>query len=133
MIDRQTVVDTARSYLGVKYRHQGRSRFGIDCLGLLVLVARDLWLFDADSNDYGRVPDGRKLQRGLEEHLDTSSGLKLGNILLMRFEKNPQHLAIVTDRGIIHSHSYAKKVVEHGLDDVWKDRIVREYTFRGLD
>ena len=58
------LVAQARSYLGVPWRHQGRTRAGIDCAGLVVLVARDLGLTDYDSTAYGRRAQGQ----GFVEH-----------------------------------------------------------------
>jgi cell wall-associated NlpC family hydrolase len=34
------IVSAARSWLGVPWRHQGRTRQGVDCAGLVVLVGR---------------------------------------------------------------------------------------------
>lgn len=132
MISRQDIVSQARKYLGVKYKHQGRTAYGLDCLGLIVRVAHDLKLSDADSSDYGRIPDGIKMMSLLEQHLDIVSDIEPGNILLFRYESNPKHLAIVTDNGIIHSYAEDRKVVEHRLDDVWLERLVRIYSFRGI-
>lgn len=132
MIERKDIVQAARKYLGVRYLHQGRSPAGLDCLGLLVLTAKDLNYKSEDSVDYAKIPDGKILRAGIERNLEKSSGLQLGNVLLMKFESNPQHLAILTDIGIIHSYAYVRKVVEHRLDSVWKSRIVAEYSMRGI-
>jgi cell wall-associated NlpC family hydrolase len=133
MTTRQQIVDTARSYLGVRYKHQGRTKFGLDCLGLLVRVAHDLGLSTDDATDYGSVPDSRRLMRELDARLDVVLAPQIGDVLLMRFDNNPQHLAIITDKGIIHSYAQARKVVEHGLNDEWSRLIVRAYSFRGIE
>ena len=40
---RRRIVECARSYLEVPYRHQGRSRRdGVDCSGLIALMCKDL-------------------------------------------------------------------------------------------
>ena len=36
VIKRREIVDAARNWVGVPYRHQGRTRNGIDCVGLLL-------------------------------------------------------------------------------------------------
>jgi len=99
MITRQEIINAARNYLGVRYKHQGRTRFGLDCLGLVVRVAHDLSLSNEDSTDYGSVPDGKRLMREMDARLDITMNAKPGDVLLMRFDKNPQHLAIMTDKG----------------------------------
>jgi len=133
MITRQEIINAARNYLGVRYKHQGRTKFGLDCLGLVVRVAHDLSLSNEDSTDYGSVPDGKRLMREMDARLDITMDAKPGDVLLMRFDKNPQHLAIMTDKGIIHSYAQVRGVVEHGLDDEWAKRIVRSYSFRGIN
>ncbi len=47
----------------------------------------------------------------------------------MAWGREPQHVALVTDHGIIHSYSGVGKVVEHGLDDRWQQRITAAYRF----
>lgn len=121
------IVSAARKYLGVRWRHQGRSSLGVDCLGLLVLVGKDLGLESRDTTDYARLPDGARLMRELDEQLTRVAEHQAGDILLMRFNSSPQHLAIKTDIGIIHAYAQARKVVEHSLDSVWSSRIVCSY------
>jgi cell wall-associated NlpC family hydrolase len=133
MITNKDIVVQARKYLGIKYKHQGRNEYGLDCLGLVVRVAHDLGLSKDDSTDYGKIPDGKRLMREIELRLDKVVDYQEGDLLLMSFDSNPQHLAIVTDQGIIHSYALAKKVVEHRLDEFWKQKIVRAYRFRGLN
>jgi cell wall-associated NlpC family hydrolase len=58
MPGRTDIVAAARTYLGVPWRHQGRTRAGLDCAGLIVMVARDLALSDYDSTAYGRRAQG---------------------------------------------------------------------------
>ena len=62
--DPDTIVAAARSWLGVPWRHQGRTRQGVDCAGLVVLVGRELGLADYDTTAYGRRPEGQ----GFVEH-----------------------------------------------------------------
>lgn len=132
MVTRQDIVDEARTYLGVRWHHQGRNRAGVDCLGLVILVAHQLGLSEFDSSDYGRIPDGQRLRAGLTEHMDVTRAPQPGDVLLMRFEQHPQHVAIVTERGIIHAYAQVRKVVEHRLDAVWQGRVVAAYSFKGL-
>jgi cell wall-associated NlpC family hydrolase len=57
MAIRADIVAAARGWIGVPWRHQGRSRAGVDCVGLIVVVCRELGLSDYDSTVYGRDPD----------------------------------------------------------------------------
>ena len=128
----QDVIEVAREYLGVRWHHQGRNCVGIDCIGLVFAVAHRLGLSTYHTADYGRLPDGQCLRRLLAEHMDFTIVTQPGDVLLMRIEKQPQHVGIMTDIGIIHAYVQARKVVEHRIDDVWRDRIIAAYAFRGI-
>ncbi|MGH8579605.1 MAG: phage tail protein [Gammaproteobacteria bacterium] len=82
---------------------------------------------------YGRYPHGATLQRLCEEHMDCVSIYGPGDVLLMAWEAEPQHLRIASDVGIIHSYAKARAVVEHALDPAWRARIRGTYRFRGLE
>lgn len=125
-------VQAARAYTGVRWRHQGRSSLGVDCIGLVILAAHDLGLTDHDQTDYGRIPDGQKLQQELSKHLIKVDAPQVGDVLLMRFDQNPQHVAIKTDLGILHAYAQVRRVVEHRLDDVWASRILATYRFKEI-
>lgn len=132
---RDEIIAAARRYLGVRYHHQGRNRAGLDCAGLVVAVARDLGVSTAgDMIGYSRTPDGASLKAALDSSAARPvSDFQPGDILLMRFQAQPQHIAIATDIGIIHSYLMARRVVEHRLDAEWRARIVAAYAFPGVE
>lgn len=135
MPTREQIVSAARRYLGVRYRHQGRNRQGLDCIGLLICVARDVgYVAEGDRLDYSRQHNGVALRAGLDANAVPIAvdQYKPGDILLMRFDTLPQHVAIVTDKGMIHSFLTARRVVEHRLSDDWQARIVAAYSFPGV-
>jgi cell wall-associated NlpC family hydrolase len=133
MTTRADIVATARSYLGVRWHHQGRNRAGLDCIGLVIVVAKDLGLSDYDIDGYGRVPDGKSLRATMCEQMDLLKRDPLpGDVLLFAFQRNPLHTAIVTDTGMIHAFANARKVVEHGFDDTWRKRLVCAFSYRGI-
>jgi cell wall-associated NlpC family hydrolase len=134
MPKREEIIASARSYLGVRYHHQGRTRAGIDCAGLLVCVARDVGISTEDDQmGYSRTPDGRSLKQALDAFGAPVDAFQPGDFLLMRFDAQPQHIAIVTDVGIIHSYLSARRVVEHRLSEDWRARIVQAYAFPGVE
>ena len=53
----------------------------------------------------------------------------LADIYFMAWGREPQHVALITDKGIIHSYSGVGKVVEHALDESWRRRIVAAYRY----
>jgi hypothetical protein len=124
------VVRVARSFCGIKdvreavrYRHQGRSREGVDCIGLPVCVRAELGLAPMDSFGYAKRSEGSEMLdycRANMVSVDRSS-LRPGD-LLVQMSGVIRHIAIVGDYpggglSIIHSHLPNKKVVECRLDD----------------
>lgn len=129
----ERIVWEARRYLGVPFKHQGRSMAGVDCAGLVVLVGMACGLVAHDETGYPRRPDGYQLLSLLQKHLDRISNPQVGDVLLLAYHAYPQHLAIRTDKGIIHSYAGARKVVEHVYDKTWQDRLVYAFRFRGVE
>ena len=131
---REQIIQTARGYLGVKYMHQGRSRNGVDCIGLVLLVAHDLNLTDFDIDHYSRVPSGMMMQRKLREHCArlAISEIQPGDVLHIAYGSQPQHLALVTDQGMIHADNI-RGVVEHGLTKYWLGKVRGAYRLPGVE
>jgi NlpC/P60 family putative phage cell wall peptidase len=131
------ILGAARTWLGTPWRHQGRLKsVAVDCGGLIIGVGRELGLLDFDTRAYGRIPDGQQLRALCEQHLTPKPIAEAapGNVLLMRFTRQPQHLAIVGERGepfsLIHAYADAGACVEHGADPKWLRRIVAAYSFK---
>jgi cell wall-associated NlpC family hydrolase len=141
------IVTEARTLLGVRFRHQGRNaELGVDCLGLIIYVAKRLHLrckngtllFQHDNRSYSKIPDGALLLEHLTRYLVIKPVLEMreGDIALIHYDKNPQHLAIIThynnsiplQHGLIHAFAPARKVVEHHLDDSWKQKITHIFS-----
>ena len=85
-----------------------------------------------DRTDYTHSPDTAYLQRQLERILYPVpvEGMAPGHILLLRIERAPQHMAVVSDLpgglGLIHAYAPARAVVEHALDAAWRARIATD-------
>lgn len=141
------IVTAARSWLGTRFHHQGRLKKtgqhlgGVDCLGLLVGVARELDLHNrqgirlslCDETDYPHMPDCARLHERLLASMIAipKDETAPGDIVLLRIHQYPQHLAIVSDwaegTGIIHAYAPARAVVEHPLDTGWKQAIAAAF------
>lgn len=127
------IVETAREYIGTPFQHQGRLKgVGVDCAGLIICVAHDIGYTDYDFTAYSRIPSGGRLEALLLQYLDIIpiNEAAPGDVYLLKIDREPQHLAIVSDHGIIHSYSGSGGVVEHRLDDKWKARIRMALRFR---
>lgn len=133
------IISAARQCLGTPFRHQGRlAGFSLDCAGVAVHVARQIGVGHLDVSGYGPVPSGGYLERALDgqpclERVDGVSDRMPGDLLLMRFASDPQHIAIYTGDTIIHAYEAAGLCCEHRLSSMWAARIVRVYRFRGVE
>lgn len=131
----ERVLEAARSYLGVKYRHQGRVRAGVDCLGLVVLAAKDTGRETPDRVDYSYQPDGHLLRGTLQEHLIEVpiEERAPGDVLLFWFAQRgyPQHVGICNGEGMIHTHLKIGRVVEFRfMDKFWLRRLDSAYRWQ---
>jgi cell wall-associated NlpC family hydrolase len=132
--DAAAAIAEARSYLGVKWRHRGRTRFGIDCIGLLVAAVEAGGVPMHDRRDYGREPWRDGLEGAIAERLgDPVTGEWLpGDVALMRWENRPEagHVGIIgSDQyglTLIHCHSMSS-VIEHRIDEHWRRLILGVY------
>lgn len=109
------ILAAARTYLGVKWSHQGRSRHGIDCLGYLVVVACDLNVYHGgDLTNYRRQPDGLTLARALAARMTRSPKIPGAVALLSNTSATyPHHVGFITETlGIIHADARHKRAVE---------------------
>ena len=133
------IVGAARQCLETPFRHQGRLlAFGLDCAGVVIHVCKTLGIDCVDVVGYGRTPNAGELQRTLDAQpvlvrVPSIADRQTGDLLLMRFATDPQHLAIFTGNTIIHAHEASGRVVEHVLSPVWAARIVAVYRFRGVE
>jgi cell wall-associated NlpC family hydrolase len=128
------IVSAARVELDTPFRHQGRiPGKALDCAGLAVIVARH-WHPVAEPAAYGRSPHNGELQYWLDcqPFLQRATEPQAGDVLLMRFGNEPQHLAICAGSTIVHSYAAVGKVTEHRFSDVWEKRVVAVYRFKDL-
>lgn len=126
------LIAAARACLGTPFHHQGRQPgVGLDCGGLMVVALRAIGLDPVDLPAYGRRPRDGMMERMLDaQPLMSRVSIDLlqpGDILLMRFDAEPQHLALLAGDTVIHAYEAVGQVVEHRLDSRWRRRIVRAY------
>jgi cell wall-associated NlpC family hydrolase len=126
----------ARECIGTPFRHLGRIvGRGLDCIGVVIHCAQSLGADHWTSESYGRNPNGGILEAALDAQpcLEIVTDRQPGDILLMRFNTEPQHVAVYTaEDTIIHGYESVGIVCEHRLSGVWAARIVKIYRFRGV-
>jgi cell wall-associated NlpC family hydrolase len=149
-VTREDVVRETRTWLGTPFMHQQRIKgVGCDCAGLVIGVARELELVEGgfDVTAYSRQPDGRSLLEHCELHMQriTREQMGLGDVLVLRWDRNPQHMGLVGDYvhgglSLIHALGIPgdrtrSRVVEHRLDlavMVGGGRFVAAYRLPGV-
>lgn len=132
---KRQIIRTARHYVGVPFKHQGRTGDGLDCIGLIIRVAHDLGLSTADFKAYTREPNARVFFDNLAHHLTRKPGEpEPGDVIAFALPKYPCHVAIYTDLGtIIHALSKRGSVVEHTLSEDWRRRIRSVWEMPGVE
>jgi cell wall-associated NlpC family hydrolase len=162
LITNEQIVAQARTWLGTKYHHQGRlkkgagHKGGADCVGLVLGVADELGIRDYrgeallssyDVANYSILPKGQWMLKLVTDHIKRIplKEADIGDVLIMRFTDDPQHLGIMSDypqggpvregaqnkpTGLIHCYSRSRCVVEQPLtEDTWKHRAVAAARF----
>jgi len=113
------VIAVARDWLGVRFHHQGRSRDGgVDCSGLVTVVARDLGATVPDQPPYPKWPSDALMHATLLTFFlpVDPNAVRVSDIVRMTLPHRPPcHIGIVSEmkgrRSLIHAH-HARGVVE---------------------
>lgn len=127
--------ETARSFVGAKWRHRGRLPWALDCIGLVIMSLAAGGIQMRDRKDYGRQP----WRDGLDHDMIAHFGLPInkyemqaGDIALLRWDGDPapSHVGLVVQGEhslhLIHAYSVIS-VTEHRIDENWMSRIDRVY------
>ena len=96
------------------------------------LCVEDLWGPRAQAFfGYSELPNPDKFMAALNIFMDEISlkDILYAHIILFMSRQNPTHLGLVTDEGMIHSYLKNKKVVEHGLNEMWFRHIKTVFRF----
>jgi cell wall-associated NlpC family hydrolase len=123
----------------VPFRHQGRSRAGLDCLGLWAVTLKDCGLPVDDVTDYRREPDLRRLVRESDRQLirlDPREPMRTGMFVLF-VDDEWNHVGIVgPDNWMVHARGpewAGRGVIHHRIDEQeWGPRIKRRWWHPGV-
>ncbi len=130
------IIAAARECIDTPFMHQGRIlNRALDCAGVAVHAARSMGMEVQEPAADGSLPNAAMLECWLDRQpfIERAAVPQAGDLLLMRFTGEPQHLAVFTGENIIHAYQAVGRVVEHVLDAKWRRRIVRVYRFKGLN
>lgn len=139
---RSEIIQEARQWLDTPYQHQAIVKHvGADCVGLIAGVGMNTGALDVTRDDlrsvwnYGRLPNPKRMDFLLSKYLlRVEDEPKLADIAWIQWREGmPMHLAILAEyKGrptIIHSYGDVRKVTEHSLTSLWRDRIVSYWRY----
>ena len=106
--------------MGVPFRHQGRTRYGIDCVGLPIVVCQNLGIIGAnfEITNYGRLPSAELVER-LQSHCQPIPVAVPGSLIVIAWTKIAAHVALCTGGTMVHAYESVGKVIEHGYRGRW--------------
>ena len=147
-MDNNTITAAARTWIGTSFKHQGRLKKtehhsgGVDCIGLIVGVSRELGICDAqgvplhlyDRVNYGRRPIYQRLEFRLGEYLQPIEAPEYGAIALFNLRHHGRHVGLLAHHDtkgdtLIHAHTQAGKVEETRLDPFWRTSAQAYFVF----
>lgn len=127
----------ARTLIGTRWSHRGRSHRRIDCVGLVVVSLTRAGLAVKDRLLYGRDPDQDRLREALVEEFGPAlpkSQARVGDIPLLRGLRYPLHVGILGDYpygglSLIHANNAptVMAVCEQRLAGDMFDRLIEVY------
>lgn len=135
MTTRAELTAAALSLVDTRFHAQGRAPgVGLDCIGVIVCVARICDIKHTDRTDYPLRPNG-ELQGELESRLARVWGEpQEGDVLMMAFDKEPHHVAmVISENRIVHAHAKARKCVVQTYTDYWRSVTRAVYRFKGIE
>lgn len=113
----EKLVEVARSYLGVKWKHQGRSRAGVDCVGLVIIALHDCGIPINARANYGRTPYFVEAKKELIKFAYRESFMSAGTIVV--YKMTTVHIAIATGpTTIIQAVNTVGRVTESAINFV---------------
>jgi cell wall-associated NlpC family hydrolase len=114
-------IAAARSWLGVPYLHQGRSRLGVDCVGFLACCAADMGVLPAPvPANYGRVQQGA-LKDYMVKYGKPAPAAAAGVVVVIRWPQavHAAHIALCTGPTILQCYEIAGGVIETRYGAPW--------------
>ena len=126
----------ARSWIGVPFAHQGRTRRGIDCVGLIVVVADAMGVTGVDIPGYTRRSYGDEFLVPFKRYArhTTFQKIQIGDIVVFHSRVYPCHTGILAKNAagawtVIHAVANLRKVFETPWAGQWQEAARHIYSF----
>ena len=136
----EQIIAAARECLETPFRHQGRQPgLGLDCVGLVRYPLVRLCGITDDFRTYSLQAQPEHKTRAILAQFDhlisevPKADMRPGDILWMRFNRDPQHFGLFTGWNLIHAvNNGRRRVVEHGFRAPWPARVRAVFRYRGV-
>ena len=137
MATRSQFIAAARTYIGTPWRHQGRDRHGLDCVGLIVAAAAEIGIVANDIPNYRRANRGKFFDAVLAHTKALTELPRSGDLVVMRDHIAPIHIGILCiedgRRTLIHAATRRRSVIEEVVTPELNAEIVAYRSFDGLE
>lgn len=142
MIERQTILAEARTWIGTPYQHQASAKgAGCDCLGLVRGVWRAVYGVEPEeappyTPDWAEREGEETLLNTARRHL-TETPLEFaapGDVLLFRMAATApaKHAAILDEGGVLIHAYWGRAVVHSRFVPWWRARCAGAFRFPGV-
>lgn len=141
--NKDLIVETARSYIGVPWKHLGRSKLAVDCAGLIIEVGKEIEIVPQDFHfytNYKRRPTQYNFKKEFDKHLylKRTSEVEAGDVVVLKDDGiYPCHCGIIgfdeeeEELTLIHSSVRFRKVLEQPLtSEDWDKKITGTFWFK---
>ena len=133
---RARVVAVARSLVGVPYRPMGRTRAGLDCVGVLVVALKEGLGVEVDPVGYPARPTSSQSFAcarlyGLAR-IPGRADLRPGDVALMRWNEQSSHFGIFTGRTVVLMSQFRGRVVETDAERTLAEHGVAYFRLPGI-
>lgn len=133
---KQDYVSAARGWLGTRWVHQGRTRHGVDCVGLLIVAGADVGLTVPDNPGYRRTPNPKAFVDFILSNSNPEELPAPGNFGIFRDGNQPCHVGIFGEdtygTTLIHAYAGRQIVMEEPFAHDWPSRLFAIRSIRGL-
>lgn len=143
-------LNSARDLIGVRFHHQGRTTGGLDCVGLVILAAKNAGIQTTAGaiTGYGKTPGNADFKKWIGRYTEDlrynrlqriSDQVRPGDLLTFWIEntKITRHVGIylgADSQGVssmVHSYAKARRgVVQQVMDTYWNTRVTGAYRIK---
>lgn len=130
------LIAAARSRIGMRWLHQGRTEQGVDCVGLVLVCLRDLGIEVPDMPGYRRSPHPIHFIEHIRTNTDRAPAPAPGMMGVFRDGNQPCHVGIFAEMhgqlSLIHAYAGLGKVLEEPFIHDWPRLLIETRRLKGI-